>query len=60
MPSRGIRKTESAALSFGQIEVPFDGVVLVKKVRCENFSNSRRTYSVRAASATRMTKRPAP
>ena len=37
---------ESAALSFGQVEAPFDGVVLVKKVRVQNFSNSRRNYSV--------------
>jgi subtilisin family serine protease len=37
---------ESAALSFGQVEVPFDGIVLVKKVRVQNFSNSHRTYSV--------------
>jgi len=37
---------ESAALSFGQVEVPFDGIVLVKKVRVQNFSNSSRTYSV--------------
>lgn len=37
---------ESAALSFGQIEAPFDGIVLVKKVRVQNFSNSHRTYSV--------------
>lgn len=39
-------ESESAALSFGQLEVPFDGVVLVKKVRVENFSNSARTYSI--------------
>jgi subtilisin family serine protease len=37
---------ESAALSFGQVDVPFDGIVLVKKVRVQNFSNSHRTYSV--------------
>jgi minor extracellular serine protease Vpr len=37
---------ESAALSFGQMEVPFDGIVVVKKVRVQNFSNSHRTYSV--------------
>ncbi|MGH8241128.1 MAG: S8 family serine peptidase, partial [Steroidobacteraceae bacterium] len=37
---------ESAALSFGQVEAPFDGIVLVKKVRVQNFSNSHRTYSV--------------
>lgn len=39
-------ETESAALSFGQLEVPFDGVVLIKKVRVENFTNSTRTYNV--------------
>ncbi len=37
---------QSAALSFGQVDVPFDGIVLVKKVRVQNFSNSHRTYSV--------------
>jgi hypothetical protein len=37
---------ESAALSFGQVEAPFDGIVLVKKVRVQNFSNSSRTYSI--------------
>jgi minor extracellular serine protease Vpr len=39
-------ETESAALSFGQLEVPFDGVVLARKVRVENFTNSTRTYSI--------------
>ena len=39
-------ESESAALSFGQVEVPFDGVVLVKKVRVQNFTNSTRTYSI--------------
>ncbi len=39
-------ESESAALSFGQLEVPFDGVVLVKKVRVQNFTNSTRHYSV--------------
>jgi subtilisin family serine protease len=37
---------ESAALSFGQVDAAFDGVVLVKKVRVQNFSNSSRTYSI--------------
>lgn len=39
-------ESESAALSFGQLEVPFDGVVLFKKVRIHNFTNSTRTYSI--------------
>ena len=39
-------ESESAALGFGAVDVPIDGVVLVKKVRVENFSNSRRNYSV--------------
>ncbi|HEY5808920.1 MAG TPA: S8 family serine peptidase [Povalibacter sp.] len=39
-------ESESAALSFGQVDVPIDGVILVKKVKVENFSNSRRSYSV--------------
>lgn len=38
--------SESAALSFGQVEAPIDGLVLVRKIRVENFTNSRRTYSV--------------
>jgi minor extracellular serine protease Vpr len=37
---------ESAALSFGQVDVPFDGFALLKKVRVQNFSNASRTYSV--------------
>ncbi len=39
-------ESESAALSFGYHEVPFDGVVLIKKVRVQNFTNSTRNYSV--------------
>lgn len=39
-------ESESAALSFGQLEVPFDGVVLFKKVRLHNFTSSTRTYSI--------------
>jgi minor extracellular serine protease Vpr len=39
-------ESESAALSFGQLEVPFDGVVLFKKVRVHNFTNSTRTYNI--------------
>lgn len=39
-------ESESAALGFGAVDVPIDGVILVKKVRVENFSNARRTYSV--------------
>ena len=33
-------ETESAALSFGMVEVPIDGVVLVKRVKVRNFTNS--------------------
>jgi minor extracellular serine protease Vpr len=39
-------ETESAALSFGAVEVPFDGQVLLKKVRVHNFTKSTRTYSI--------------
>jgi len=39
-------ETESAALSFGQFEVPFDGVVVAKTVRVQNFTNSTRQYSI--------------
>ena len=39
-------ESESAALGFGAVDVPIDGLILVKKVRVENLSNSRRTYSV--------------
>jgi hypothetical protein len=39
-------ESESAALGFGAVDVPIDGVILVKKVKVQNFSNSRRTYTV--------------
>lgn len=39
-------ESESAALSFGQFEVPFDGFVVAKKVRVQNFTNSTRNYSI--------------
>lgn len=39
-------ESESAALSFGQLEVPFDGQVLFRKVRVHNFTNATRTYSI--------------
>jgi minor extracellular serine protease Vpr len=39
-------ESESAALSFGRVEVPIDGVVLVKRVKVKNLTNSHRTYNV--------------
>jgi hypothetical protein len=39
-------ETQSAALSFGQFEVPFDGVVVARKVKVRNLTNSTRTYSI--------------
>ena len=39
-------ESESAALGFGAVDVPIDGVILIKKVKVQNFSNSRRTYNV--------------
>jgi subtilisin family serine protease len=39
-------ETKSAALSFGQVEVPGTPVVLVKKLRVENFTNTTRTYTI--------------
>ncbi len=39
-------ESESAALAFGAVDVPNDGVFLNKKVRVVNLSNSWRTYQV--------------
>ncbi|HEY6640809.1 S8 family peptidase [Povalibacter sp.] len=39
-------ESKSAALSFGAVDVPIDGVILIKKVKVQNFSNARRTYTV--------------
>lgn len=39
-------ESESAALSFGAVDVPLDGVILLRKVKVRNFSNARRTYTV--------------
>ena len=39
-------ETESAALSFGQVDVAFDGQVLIKKVKVRNLTRSGRTYSI--------------
>ncbi len=39
-------KSQSSALSFGQVDVPIDGVILVEKVKVQNLTNSRRTYNI--------------
>lgn len=38
--------SQSSALSFGHVDVPIDGVILVQKVKVQNLSNSRRTYKI--------------
>ncbi|NJO13273.1 MAG: S8 family serine peptidase, partial [Gammaproteobacteria bacterium] len=39
-------ESESAALSFGAVDVAFEGQVLFQKVRVHNFTNQTRTYSI--------------
>ncbi len=41
-----VDESQSSALSFGQVDAERDGITLSQRVAIQNFSNSRRTYSI--------------